>query len=137
MSYIPLVYKIWCNKHTCGTNNTTQEKRKGRINSLTRIQIMAYCCVWRGLLGSLNTRFSHTISTYTWKSKDTNTKYKAVTNHQQKYRRNTDTCTNILLNHHFINILRTPICFHPYRAIFREYVYIQRRTVTWNIHLSF
>jgi hypothetical protein len=76
----------------------------------------------------------HTVSTYTWKSKDRNTKYKVITNLHQKYRRNTYTCTHILSNHHFINILCTPICCHPQRANFREYI---QRTVTWNIHFSF
>ena len=41
---------------------------------------------------------------------------------------NTDICIHILLNHHFINTLRTP-CFNPYKVIFREYNgYI---SVTW------
>jgi hypothetical protein len=66
----------------------------------------------------------HTVNTYIWKLKDGNTKYKPITNHYQKYWRNTDTCTHRLFNHHFINTLCTPICCHPQRAssgsIFKE-----------------
>jgi hypothetical protein len=40
----------------------------------------------------------------------------------QLYRMNTDTCTHLLLNHNFINNLRTPVCFSRYeRVIFRGY----------------
>jgi len=37
------------------------------------------------------------------------------------YGTNTDTCAHILLNHKFINTLRTPTCVDPQRVIFRNY----------------
>jgi hypothetical protein len=37
------------------------------------------------------------------------------------HRTNTDTITHITSNHHFINTVRSPTCFNPYKIVFREY----------------
>lgn len=37
------------------------------------------------------------------------------------YRIITETCTHVLLNHHFINTYSIPACLNPYRVIFREF----------------